>query len=77
MNAIFVLVCWKENKWTSSEEEGLTRLLPHTLLKEDQESAVIVRATDFINSAHHYLVSSKRAQYDHDMMMKMMQFGLF
>lgn len=77
MNAIFVLVCWKENKWTFSEEEDLARLLPHSLLKEDQDSAVIVRATDVINSSHHYLVSSKRAQYDHDMMMKMMQFGLF
>ncbi|QWH54396.1 hypothetical protein EXW44_30780 (plasmid) [Bacillus mycoides] len=48
MNAIFVLVCWKENKWTSSEEEDLARLLPHTILKEDQDSAVIVQAMEII-----------------------------
>ncbi|QWH15623.1 hypothetical protein EXW38_31090 (plasmid) [Bacillus mycoides] len=48
MNAIFVLVCWKENKWTSSEEEDLARLLPHTILKKDQDSAVIVQAMEII-----------------------------
>ena len=48
----------------------LARLLPHTILKGVQDSAVIVRATDFINSWHHYLVSSKQR-------MKTMHFGLF
>ncbi|HGA1022274.1 TPA: hypothetical protein ACIQN7_002611 [Bacillus cereus] len=78
MNAIFILVCWKENKWDSKEEEDLNEILPHSILRADQNSAVIVRATDFMNSSHPYLVSSKRAQSENDFRMKMMSgLGLF
>lgn len=78
MNAIFILVCWKENKWDSKEEEELIEILPHSILKENQNSAVIIRATDSLNSSHPYFVSSKRAQSENDKIMKMMSgFGFF
>lgn len=78
MNAIFLLVCWKDNKWNSIEEQGLNEIVPHSILREDQDSAVIIRATDFMNSSHPFIVSSKRVQRENDIKMQMMGgFGMF
>lgn len=66
MNAVFVLVCWKEDKWEPAEETNLAKILPHKLLHNDQSAAVIKRATDCFNSGHLYLLSSKSAQSVND-----------
>ncbi|WP_176481967.1 hypothetical protein [Paucisalibacillus globulus] len=70
-NAIFLLVCWKENRWNSKEEEALNGLIPHTLLTPNNNTGKIARSTDSFNCEHLYLVSSKKAQFEHDIYMKM------
>lgn len=69
MNAIFVLVCWKEDKWEPTEEEILAGILPHKILRENQNSTVIERSTDCFNSGHLFVLSSKQAQRENDIYM--------
>ncbi|EJS65746.1 hypothetical protein ICY_05107 [Bacillus cereus BAG2X1-3] len=78
LSSLCRFLCLFQVIFAPEPEEGLTKILPHSILKEDQSSAVIIRATDFMNSSHPYLVSSKRAQRENDIKMQMIGgLGLF